>query len=132
MDKLTSKDANVVIRCADARVSILLDRQDVCDKLGINRIHAPISETGSIKFFMNENLMDKLFEQLHILDHAHPEKIVVINHTDCGYYKKLGQDEEEIYLSDLKAGVEKIKAKYPQLKVEGYLLDIETGDVQGA
>jgi hypothetical protein len=133
MLKPQGKDSNVVIYCSDPRVVRYFHDADFRKKLDISESHSVIAETGSIKFFMNENLMDKLFKQLDILvGHFKPEKIIILNHTDCGYYKSIDQDKEEIYLADLKSSQKEISEKYPNANVSGYLLNTETGDLTQA
>lgn len=131
MNKPTGRDANIVIYCSDPRVVRWFHDKNFRDKLDVGESHSVIAETGSIKFFMNENLMDKLYKQLDILvGHFPPAKIIILNHTDCGYYKSLGQNEEKYYLDDLKTSSRELSQKYPNLKVEGYLLDTETGGLK--
>lgn len=131
MSKPTGKGANVVIYCSDPRVVKWLHNKDFREKLSIDAgSFSSISATGSIKFFLNENLLDKLYKQLDILvGHFSPEKIIILNHTDCGYYKSLGQNEEKYYLEDLKISSRTLSQKYPNLKVEGYLLNTESGEL---
>lgn len=133
MSKPQNRDANVVIYCSDPRVVRWFHNDNFRKKLDIGESHSVIAETGSIKFFLNEDLMDKLFKQLDILvGHFKPEKIIILNHTDCGYYKSLNQDKEEIYLADLKLSQEEISEKYPNINVSGYLLDTESGELTKA
>ena len=133
MVKPQNKDANVVIYCSDPRVVVRFHDADFRAKLDINSSHSVIAETGSIKFFMNEGLMDKLYKQLDILvGHFKPEKIIILNHTDCGYYKSLDQDKEEIYIKDLQTSAKEIAQKYPNVKVSGYLLNTEAGSLTEA
>ncbi|EKD56734.1 MAG: hypothetical protein ACD_58C00110G0002 [uncultured bacterium] len=132
MSKLIGKNSNVLITCSDPRVIKWLHDKNVRKKLSIDGgSFSTIANTGSIKFYLNEKLMDKLFVQLDILTHHFsPEKIILLNHTDCGYYKSLGQDEEEFYLEDLTNVSDLIKEKYPNLIVEKYLLDTKTGELK--
>ncbi len=126
----TKKDANVIIFCSDPRVIKWLNNKKCRNALGLTDSFGTIAETGSIKFFLNENLIDKLFKQLDILvGHFHPNKIIILNHTDCGYYKSLNQDEEKFYLADLKTARELLGQKY-SLEIETYLLDTETGELK--
>ena len=134
MQKPTGKNSNILITCSDPRVVKWLHNKNVREKLSINAgSFSAITNTGSIKFYLNENLMDKLFLQLDILTgHFSPEKIIILNHTDCGYYKSLGQDKEEIYIEDLKTVGVTISEKYSSQKIETYLLDTETGELSNA
>ncbi len=130
MEKPTGKKSNVVIFCSDPRVVYWLNQDDFKAKLGIEEGYSAIGETGSIKFFTNENMLDKLYKELDILTHHfQPEKIIITNHTDCGYYKSLNQDNIENYTNDLKVAKKEISAKYPNCKTEAYLIDTETGEL---
>lgn len=131
MEEPTGKDSNIVIFCSDPRVVKWLNNPDIRKKLDLSDGFGAIAETGSIKFFLNENLLDKLYKQLDILvGHFSPEKIIILNHTDCGYYKSIGQDKKEIYLADLRTVGSLASDKYPKVKVESYLLDTERGQLQ--
>jgi carbonic anhydrase len=125
------KNANIVIFCSDPRVVKWLNNNEIRAKLDLADSFGAISATGSIKFFLNEKISDKLFRQLDILvEHFQPEKIIILNHTDCGYYKSLNQDEEKFYLADLATAQDLISQKYPSLKIETYLLDTESGTLK--
>lgn len=131
MQKPNGKNANIVVFCSDPRVIRWLGNPKVRAGLDLSESFGVIANTGSIKFFLNEGLMEKLFKQLDILvGHFAPEKIILLNHTDCGYYKSLDQDKEEIYLSDLKTVGDRISEKFPRLELEGYLLDTESGNLK--
>lgn len=130
MNHPTKKDANIVIFCSDPRVVKWLNNSKFKKKLELHDSFSAISVTGSIKFFLNESLMEKLFKQIDILvGHFHPDKIIILNHTDCGYYKSLGQNEEKFYLADLKTARELLGQKYP-IQIETYLLDAKTGELK--
>lgn len=124
-------ESNIIIFCSDPRVVKWLKNNDVQKELSIDKGYSAISATGSVKFYLNENLMDKLIKQLKILTHHFsPEKIILLNHTDCGYYKSLGQDKEEIYLADLQTVGVPISDKFPDIKVEEWLMNTETGNLK--
>lgn len=131
MTKPSGRNSNILITCSDPRVVKWLHKKEIREKLSIDAgSFSVIGNTGSIKFYLNENLMDKLFKQLDILiGHFNPEKIILLNHTDCGYYKSLNQDEEEYYLEDLKTVGVTISEKYSNIKVERFLLNTGTGDL---
>lgn len=130
--KPTGKQSNILVTCSDPRVIKWLHDKNVREKLSIDAgSFSTIANTGSIKFYLNENLMDKLFKQLDILTgHFSPKKIILLNHTDCGYYKSLDQDEEQYYLDDLDNVHNLIIEKYPNIVVEKYLLDTESGELK--
>lgn len=128
MFKPTGKDANIVIYCSDPRVVSWFHDDNFRKKLSIGKSHAVIAATGSIKFYLQENLMDKLYKQLDILiGHFKPQKIILLNHTDCGYYKSLGEDNIKTYQKDLREAKKMISEKFPSIQIDKYLLDTKTG-----
>jgi len=128
---LQGSHMTILVRCSDPRIQKYLEEVGIGGKTGALKDHAVIANTGSIKYFMAKNQMEDFYGQLDILiPHFHAEKIVLLNHTDCGFYKKLGQDTEENYLKDLREVKELLLQKYPEVAVEGYLLDTETGNLK--
>ena len=119
----------ILIRCADPRINKFLEEVGVGGELGITKDeYSLISNTGSIRYFLEKDRMNDLFGQLDILiNHFSADRIVLLNHTDCGFYKSLGLDKEENYLSDLKKVKSDILNKYPDIRVEGYLINTESG-----
>lgn len=132
MTKASGRNSNILITCSDPRVVKWLHNKKIRARLSIDAgSFSVIASTGSIKFYLNENLMDKLFKQLDILvGHFSPEKIILLNHSDCGYYKSLNQDEEKYYFADLASVSKLISEKYPNIQVEGFLLNTETGELK--
>ena len=115
----------ILVRCSDPRISHFFKQKKYAELFGLVEADAPIAVTGSIKFFLTKG-MDLLWEQLEILvGHFHPDRIVLTNHTDCGYYKKLGQDDVKYYQSDLDRVKKAIEKKYPDLRVDTYIIDTE-------
>lgn len=132
----TGKQANIIITCSDPRVTKwLLDENFRKKELGLGKSFTPISATGGIKFFLHEGLMDKLFKQLDILvGHFAPEKIVLLNHLGCGYYKALGLTDlgkmRQEMTQDIKKAAKAIKEKFPNMKIEGYILNHDLGGLE--
>ena len=123
----------ILVRCSDPRIQKYLEEVGVGNKTGALKDHAVIGNTGSIKYFMTKNQMQDFYEQLDILvNHFHAEKIVLLNHTDCGFYKKLDENKEENYINDLREVKGLLLGKYSEVGVEAYLLDTETGDLKEA
>lgn len=50
-------------------------------------------------------------------------KVILINHEDCGAYGEAGTAEK--HAKDLKSAVDKIKAEYPDLEIEPYYLHLD-------
>lgn len=123
--------SNIIVCCSDPRVISWLHNKKVQKILSISDVHSEIADTGSIKYFLHERLMTKIYSQLEILiGHFGPKKIILLNHTDCGYYKSIGENKKAYYIKDLKNAKRKISAKFPQLEVEGWLIDTESGKLQ--
>ena len=65
-----------------------------------------------------------LYDHIEISKNLHHiKKVVLFDHLDCGAYKtfcpgfKTEAEERELHLKELKIAAEKIKAKFPDLKV---------------
>jgi carbonic anhydrase len=113
----------ILIRCSDPRINKVID-----EVLNLGKEHAIIANTGSIKYFLVRDKLSNLADQINILAKGFgANKIIVTNHTDCGFYKQLGQNEEIHYSSDLKHTRKFILKAFPQIKVECYLIDTKRG-----
>jgi len=113
--------AAILIRCSDPRID-----KAVNELLSREEKHATIANTGSVKYFL-ENKLSDLVDQIRILAKGFGmDKIVATNHTDCGFYKELGQDKMDRYLSDLKNIKIFLSERFPQMKVECYMVDTST------
>lgn len=131
MTKPQGAESNIIIFCSDPRVVRLLKQEKIAKQLSIDVNYSAIAETGSIKFFMHEDLMDKLYKQLEILvEHFAPEKIIILNHTDCRYYKSIGEDKEENYLQDIKDAKDDLGVRFSNVKIEGWLINTESGELK--
>lgn len=122
----------ILVRCSDPRINQFLENEDLAKKFDIfKKSYGIIANTGSIKYFMQKNQIEDFFEQLGILiHHFNAKRIILTNHTDCGYYKKLNQDEEKFYLDDLIEMSRQIENKFSDVNVEGYLIDTKTGKLK--
>ena len=65
-----------------------------------------------------------LFEHIEISKSLHHiKKVVLFDHLDCGAYKtfspgfKTEEEERELHIKELKTAAEKIRSKFPDLKV---------------
>jgi len=123
----------ILVRCSDPRINVFLDSPETKKELGLENGFALIANTGSVKYFMQQNQMDDFAKQLDILvPHFKADKIVLLNHTDCGFYKAIGQDKEENYLLDLRNVKAELLKIYPELIIDGYLMDTKTGALNKA
>ena len=65
-----------------------------------------------------------LFDHIEISKKLHHiEKVILFDHLDCGAYKtfcpgfRSEQEERELHLTELKIAAEKVKARFPDLKI---------------
>jgi carbonic anhydrase len=105
----------IIATCIDFRL------QDEIDKW-IDQNFQPdtfdrVSLAGDVK-----NL-NAILDQVKIAhDLHHIEKVILINHEDCGAYSKDGTYEQHVH--DLKSAESKIEDLYPDLTVEIYYLHL--------
>ena len=105
----------VVVHCIDFRLQPYLNGWLV-DHFG-ERNYDRVAVAGAVK-----NL-DFVMGQLEISHRLHQVKVVVlINHEDCGAYGAQGTKEHHHH--DLVDAEEKIKARFPTLRVEAFYLHL--------
>lgn len=115
------KGTVLLIRCADPRIN------EACTRL-LNPDERPavISNTGSIKYFLLEDRLSDLYGQVRLLVHKFDvKKIILTNHTHCGFYQGLSQGKEA-ELADLRAVRARLQKTFPGVEIKGYLIDTET------
>ena len=114
--------ANVTLRCADERLNEIVGK-----KFGEN---VTLAELGGIKWYLSRDGLEELFEQLEFaIEHKGAKSLALISHTDCGLYKELGEDDTDRYLEDLREAMMAIGEHFPQVKVSGYVYDVETKEL---
>lgn len=114
------KGTVILIRCADPRIN------NACTGL-LNPDERPaiISNTGSIKYFLVGDRLSDLYGQIRLLVHKFGvKKLILTNHTHCGFYKELALGEEA-ELADLRAVKRKLLKDFPEVEIKGYLIDTE-------
>jgi hypothetical protein len=112
----------VVLTCIDFR--FWRETLDFVEKeLGIRTFDFP-SLPGSAKAINESNGEDLAMSCISVpVDLHHVQKIIVVNHQDCGAYggseKFNGNDEEEqkFHEEELKKAKDKILAKYPDKEI---------------
>jgi carbonic anhydrase len=115
------KGTVILIRCADPRIN------EACTRL-LNPEERPavISNTGSIKYFLVGDRLADLYGQIRLLVHKFGvKKLILTNHTHCGFYKELSLGEEA-ELADLRAAMVKLRKTFPEVEVKSYMVDTET------
>ncbi len=116
-----AEETVILIRCADPRIN------DACTKLFNNEERpAVISNTGSIKYFLLGERLSDLRDQIRLLVHKFGvKKLILTNHTHCGFYKELALGEEA-EVTDLRDAKKKLLESFPEVEVRNYLIDTET------
>jgi len=67
--------------------------------------------------------LQAVLEQVEVSDRLHGiERVLLINHEDCGAYGEAGTPDR--HAADLRAAARRIRAAFPHLKVEGYYLHL--------
>jgi len=114
------KGTVILIRCADPRIN------DACTGLlDPDERPAIISNTGSIKYFLVGDRLSDLYGQIRLLVHKFGvKKLILTNHTHCGFYKELALGEEA-ELADLRAVKRKLLENFTDVEIRGYLIDTE-------
>lgn len=116
----------IIIRCADPRINETFENLAKNQEDG----YAVISNTGSIRFFMDEHL-DDLVGQVNILSRLYPvNKVILTNHTECAYYQRMGKDSREEYIKDLNFLKERLEKALKGIVVECGLVETQTGAIE--
>lgn len=116
----------IIIRCADPRINETFEKLAKQQEGG----YAIISNTGSVKFFIDEHL-DDLVGQVNILSQLYPvKKVMITNHTNCAYYQRLGKDSHEEYQKDLHFLKDRLQKALSHLEIECALVNTETGQLE--
>lgn len=116
-----AEETVVLIRCADPRIN------EACTRLlNPGERSTVISNTGSIKYFLLNDRLSDLYGQIRLLVHKFGiKKLIITNHTHCGFYKQLSLGEEA-ETADLRATRVKLQKTFPEVEVESYMVDTET------
>lgn len=106
----------VVVTCIDFRLQPYIDRW-----LGENlkpRTFDRVAFAGGVKNL--EIIMGQIDIAVRL---HHIEKVVLINHEDCGAYGEAGTPQK--HAEDLKNATLKIKAQFPDVRVNTYYLHLD-------
>lgn len=118
----------ILIRCSDPRLNDLLEQEAVREEFDTEKNHAVIANVGSIKYFLTRATPEDLLEQIKLLaHHFEADRIVMLNHTDCGFYKSFDHDNWDQYKLDLRDMATYISEKLPELRIDTFILDTESG-----
>lgn len=118
----------ILIRCSDPRLNDLLDQEAVREEFDTQKSHAVISNVGSLKYFLTKSTPEDLLEQVELLvHHFGAKRLVFLNHTDCGFYKSMDQDNWDQYKLDLRDMATYFEEKIPGLSIDAFIIDTETG-----
>ena len=106
----------VVVHCIDFRLQKYLDPW-LQNRFGHDNYNR-VSLAGGVLDF------DAISKQVEISDRLHKvNKVVLINHEDCGAYGEAGNFER--HKRDLCDAKHKIQARFPNLDVELYYLHLD-------
>lgn len=133
-DQSTVHDANaIVITCMDFR--LIDDYVRMLNRMGKNNNYDQFIVAGASLGYNQDQYahwvktMDdhiKLSKKLH-----HSDTIILIDHMDCGAYRVFyGKDltpekERQLHIDNLKKAQRALMAHYNDMKVKGYIMDIE-------
>ncbi len=106
----------LVITCIDFRLQEFINNW-------INKNLSPktydrVALAGGVKDFESISNQVEISKKLHNI-----EKVVLINHEDCGAYGKDGT--EEIHSQDLNQAKKSLNEKYPDLLISTYYLKLD-------
>lgn len=106
----------IVVHCIDFRLQKYLDPW-LQEHFGHDNYNRVALAGGVLDF-------DTISKQVEISDRLHKiEKVVLINHEDCGAYGEDGNFERHKH--DLGNAKHKIRAQFPDLDVEMYYLHLD-------
>lgn len=115
--------ANVTLRCADERLNEIVGKK-FPDNVTLGKL-------GGIKWYLSRDILEELFEELEFaIDHKDTKSLQLVSHTDCGLYKELGEDDSDSYEEDLLEAMATVGERFPELKVVGYLYNVETKELR--
>ncbi len=106
----------IIVTCIDFRFNEYIDKW-------ISQNFAP-KTFDRVALAAGEKNLGTVMEQIEIAHRLHHiNKVVLINHEDCGAYGEAGTPEK--HAEDLKNASSQIKAKYPDLEIETYYLHLD-------
>ena len=125
-DKMTAHDAKaVLVTCMDFR--FINDEMSHMKDKGYD-INFDCFVLAGVSIGINQKKYPEWAKAL--LDHIelskklhHTKKVVLLDHLDCGAYRLFGspftteEEERELHVKELKIAAEKIRTKFPDLKV---------------
>ena len=125
-DKMAAHNAKVfLVTCMDFR--FINDENDHMIEKGYN-VNFDAFVLAGVSIGINQTKYPEwaktLFDHIEISKSLHHvQKVVLFDHLDCGAYKtfcpgfKTEEEERELHVKELKIAAEKIRAKFPDLKV---------------
>lgn len=125
---------NLVIHCIDFRLMDRLFEWLKYKEMAVNTCDE-ISIAGSIKDLVhpqNPGESEYILKQIEISAKLHKiERVIIMNHTDCGAYGGKGAfdsqiSEEATHIEDMRVAERIIKNKWPNLDIMLVLADIKT------
>ena len=115
----------LVISCSDFR--FIAAQREARVALGLNNAYDLVARPGGVRSLVepsSEAASVTMHEEIRLLHRLHGfERILLMNHMNCGAYQQLvAPDEEEAYhRKHLLAAKQVLQRQFPGLKVEPYL-----------
>lgn len=118
----------LVVHCADPRFQDAF-RGFATDQLGLKN-YAPLAIGGSIHAVGSQTQLPKNYDVLwdqisFFINHASIDRVVIINHADCAWYKanvhlypEADLDDKE--KADLGETYRRLKSEFPDVQVDAY------------
>lgn len=114
---------NVVLRCADQRLNDMTGKKFSGDLV--------LAELGGVKWHLTRDTMEELFEQVEFaVDHKGSKELNLVAHTDCAFYKELGETDPEVATDDLLDAKNQLGQRFPDLTVNLYLYNVESKELE--
>lgn len=106
----------LVVHCIDYRLQVFLNRWLVSN--------LPAQSYDRVAIAGGVNDVFYIIRQVDVAVRLHSiERVVLINHEDCGAYGAAGNYER--HKSDLEEAERKIEALFPELNIETYYLHLD-------
>lgn len=108
--------SSIVITCIDFRIQPFVE--DWAKERFGGKNYDRVAWAGGVKDFSSILKQIDLSVKLHNIN-----KVILMNHEDCGAYGELGTEEK--HCRDLLVVASAVKSKYPNLTVETYYMKLD-------
>src|SRR5579871_3795880 len=126
MDQNQHKAKSLVISCIDYRFI-----RPTVNMMGDTKFDYTTVAGSSLGLNSNELWRKTFTDQIDLAIKLHNiEEIVIVDHIDCGMYKKIYGDEYsgnkryQLHHYNISWAIKNLSRRYPLLKIKGYLLEM--------